>query len=759
MRSIRPLLYLWMGSIGTILLGQNLQLGDIKKSVTAITENINAADQQFRILDTAIDNLDYKACRNTLTLLRQTAWGEAPSSSLKSNIADLTHHTEAAYQELTRHALRDVVTKTDWIQLKEDYAEIRDSVKMIITKLRDIQKKIAAIGLTAQAKIKEKKELEGKALEFITAFVMKRTASTRDSLYQELVLQLERLGLTIEDVRFLSRWDQLEKNVRYDSLIVLTGKLADHWLRQETAEVFAEVLRMASDLQDKKITLDEVYTLANNRMIEKLEEEIGGTALAKAAADEFSVPKVEVLQVTLNHPEEVFLQPISGEQRYILYKEKIYRYDKHKTEYTYIQAVDARLENFELRFQPVIVKARINGDPKPAADTLYINTVYLKFYHYVDQLADKLTSYLRPIVMDKTSAGKVNYDDEKNNLVFEPDIRPTRSRFIGVAQTSSNGNNYEAPSVYTNQTDAALYLKNLFRVELIADDYESNRLCDEKWTMIRHQPIRINAYGPASWMIATIEPSKNIGGDGQVTRVNSRNTAQIKVNFEGTLVDQRFESAGGKFLYLIPHGPMRWIRYLKAGFVLNWKGDLERIDSLRGATVKEKLIDLYSENSESMLYFTFPVLSQLSRGRSYVMDWLVIRPMVYHERFKVQDAAGTYRAYDKLTGGLQVRLLDAQHFGRYNWRLMGGVDYRASSYYVQSEAVHTKSHYDRIGGRLSYFGELQPYNHTELYGKIGIVNMPGASQRYWMMYVSLNYRLNPLDVIAMTKKIIVPGGE
>ncbi|HNB09637.1 MAG TPA: hypothetical protein PK754_08770 [bacterium] len=624
MRSIRPLLYLWMGSIGTILLGQNLQLGDIKKSVTAITENINTADQQFRMLDTAIDNLDYKACRNTLTSLRQTAWGEAPSSSLKSNIADLTRHTETAYQELARHALRDVVTKTDWIQLKEDYAEIRDSVKMIITKLRDMQQKIAGIGLTAQAKIKEKKELEEKALEFITALVMKRTVSTRDSLYQVLVAQLERLGLTIEDVRFLSRWDQLEKNARYDSLIVLTGKLADHWLRQETAEVFAEVLRMASDLQDKKITLDEVYTLANNRMIEKLEEEIGGTALAKAAADEFSVPKVEALQVTLNHPEEVFLQPISGEQRYILYKEKIYRYEKQKTEYTYIQAFDAKLENFELRFQPVIVKVRINGDPQPVADTLYINTVYLKFYHYVDQLADKLTSYLSPIVTGKTSEEKVNYVDEQNNLVFEPDIRQTRSRFIGIAQDTTNGK----ISAYTDQIEAALYLKNLFRVELIADDYESNRLCDEKWTMIRHQPVRIKAYGPASWMIATIEPSKNIGGDGQVTRVNSRNTAQIKVNFEGTLCDNRFGDKGGKFLFFISHGPMRWLRYLKAGFVLNWKGDLERIDSLRGATVKEKLIDLYSENSESMLYFTFPVLSQLSRGRSYVMDWLVIRPMV-----------------------------------------------------------------------------------------------------------------------------------
>ena len=789
------------------LMGQ-ISLEAIKDDVLTISTNIKQLNSNISEADTLLRKHEFiNFVVKTKQIINEIG-GHENSKSLKSNIRNLLHSIEDASKSITEVSVGAIITKTKWVEMKEDYIEIRDSIKTITSAFVLLRDNLGCLGTTVRDSLNGISLLHLENDQLVLPLICEALENTDSPLAQSftevkrfLEDHLNEYGLTVSDFAFLT-----SSQPKPDSLKILAQKILRNSIPDKLFVEWADVISDISMLIDKQTTINEVYSIANRKLIEKLEEDINGAEFAKKAAEEFAVPQVDVFEFKLGNAEEVYLYDIVKDKKYIWLNDSLIDYSI-TNRYSSISAFDYKLTDFEIKStDPIIFSGKIGDTLR--YQKINLNPIRLKFYYYVDELEDKFNKKLKPVISkeekdcltDRIKKYTNNQLESKKEKIHEK-TKPIKELLLKMSNKDSNTakdkeiltkmilelkndselqslredslriekDNKKRISQYdaldedfsflevivigdrlflspTSEVNSALSIVNLFQAKTISKDYETSRIADADFTVIKNNPVRLKAYGPSSKLNATIEAVQNLGNRDDKLNESSKQAAELKLNFEGTAFVSRFKKNCLLF------------RYLKAGFTLNWKGNIDELDSLK-ATAQDKLVDLYSGNSESIFYVTFPLFSIQSPSKEYLWDLFVIRPQLYQQKFRQNNPTSSNTTYDKLTVGSQMRFIDVQSYGSTNIRFMFGLDYFRDRFQFDSTSQLIKTKPNKkpfIYKKPFIFAEAQLFNLYNVFSKVHVRNLWGRSLKEMEVSVSLNYRINPLDAVEVIKKVILP---
>lgn len=318
---------------------------------------------------------------------------------------------------------------------------------------------------------------------------------------------------------------------------------------------------------------------------------------------------------------------------------------------------------------------------------------------------------------------------------------------------------------YSLAEDSGLYIINLFAPKVIEGSYETSRLLNGSYTVSKSSSPRLQAYGPSSALYATIEASKNMGNKPDLYATSTTTMANLRINFEFTQHCKKFDNEES----------VKWFRFVKAGYSVNYRGNADRLaidSSASNEEVKNSLVDIFSDNSENIGYLSVPLLSvRLEKGlgrfgnkyaifdQGGVFDLLVGSVRIFQDKFTLDSVNGKANRAVKTAWGYRLAVMDYQDYGQFNYRFNIGFDVRGRTFRVnENNEVEQKDRMPRwIFANLS-IGNLYNVSWTVGYRyqfrKWRPLDSVGDSG-FW--YLSLSYRVNPLDAYEVIKRVIVGG--
>ena len=582
----------------------------------------------------------------------------------------------------------------------------------------------------------------------------------------------------------------------------------------ETAQLDANSLELIIPYNKISVFFAELASLDEGNLatisLEHAKEKIAGAEFAAEVAEEFAIPKIEAIKLSFGDPHEIYLEDRHGNQ-FIALRDLLYERAhgiEHPISYESVSEMHCEVKDFELNYGELRLTGQHTcekeGDCKKNEESDYQTFSFyeteFKRYFFFEELPVEFQQNLIPltnidILADRYGSSLLDhcdfdlknkiqnlelYEEKKGDgdklVQYLKKVFKGRNFYIKKGQPVDNGCGPLAYKIlYTDNKDLRgnFRMVRLLDVELLATQYETSRIADGLYKITDIQSSDIKAFGPSAKLSATIEALKNEGQAPAVTNDNSsNNTGEIKLKLDYTLLNSspRYES-------LFPSR----LRYAKLGYNLNYKGHLDLVNTTKG-TVQDRLLDLYSDNAQNVFFLRFPLLTISQKPKhSNVWDLGVIEIQLYEEKFKLKrigaDAAEETLTHKRRSWGVKIAVLDLQNYGQTNFRAQTGVNIRTNNFAVSMDGRSIET---IPSNRVFVFGEISWGNLYPVFVIAGFRRPAGEWDGFWpkfwrgidldksspknllsypfrdtsVLYFSINYRINPLDVIAITKKVL-----
>jgi predicted nucleic acid-binding Zn-ribbon protein len=706
-------------SLDSVNTGSTLQT--VIDAINSANENFNK-DSLIAILKKEIGYDTYKTkVGNIKTIIDKT---KDKSKELEKNVKKLGKAIDKEFQSLKKQNFADTVEETDLLNLKDDYIQIKQSITNIVFNLRKSTTEIIALRDHLYGIIKTSDEIIDSL----------RTAKPRD------------IGIIAK--------------------AVLKAEILNNTTDKEFETLYTLITEIVFNLSFKKDLMAQVYEIG----LEKLE--IEGKKQAQAVQTAFALPEVDVMELKLGKAEDIYLEFYDQEEmkackgeKYIFINNKKESYNRNGKHYSNINAIEFRVDDYEMRFTN---KVSFNNGKQE----FYIDDIKFKYYYYVNEIRDVLETKVHPIIeLTKNEAQALNKNqkeirqlkDAKTNhkekiVALENELKENPNEKISYAVNYYDRDkavelgtdeyfftiNGEDTLSLTKEMDSSLVIVNLFKPQVLKPDYQSSRIKNGKFTISETQTVKLKAPGPSAYVWATVEALKNMGAKPKDHKSSVNNTSEFRLNFEGT-----------KDLY--PFGTAKataCLRYAKLGFNMIYKGDVNNIKIPEDPNAaKDTLINLYSEDAENLLYLSVPLISWRPRayGNAFtklfkahsIYDFLVISPYVYFDSYKFTTDSTTNREDANFKFGLKVTAVDWQSY-YYNFRFRLGCDWIDGQFEKGNDNPEWITYFFTsmdIGFDKDVFFKLG-YRHKFKESNSGVA------------FASINYRINPLDVVEVIKGVI-----
>jgi hypothetical protein len=728
-------------SLDSVNTGSTLQT--VINAIDSANGNFNK-DSLIAILKKKIGYDTYKTkVDNIKSIIDKT---KAKSKELEKNVKKLGKAIDKEFQSLKKQNFADTVEETDLLNLKDDYIQIKRSITNIVFNLRK------------------------STTEIITL---------RDHLYGIIKTSDE----IIDSLRTAE-----PKDIGKIAKAVLKAEILNNTTDKEFETLYTLITEIVFNLSFKKDLMAQVYEIG----LEKLE--IEGKKQAQAVQTAFALPEVDVMELKLGKAEDIYLEFYDQDEvmkdhkgeKYIFIKNKKEPYNRNSKHYSNINAIEFRVDDYEMRFTN---KVSFNNGKQE----FYIDDIKFKYYYYVNEIRDVLETKVHPIIeLTENEAQALNKNQNKIRLLKDT-INTHQEKIVALENELKEKKNKElkrfqeivalenelkenpnekisyAVNYYdrdkavelgtdeyfftingkntlslTKEMDSSLVIVNLFKPQVLKPDYQSSRIKNGKFTISETQTVKLKAPGPSAYVWATVEALKNMGAKPKDHKSSVNNTSEFRLNFEGT-----------KDLY--PFGTAKataYLRYAKLGFNMIYKGDVNNIKIPEDPNAaKDTLINLYSEDAENLLYLSVPLISWRPRayGNAFtkffkahsIYDFLVISPYVYFDSYKFTTDSTTNREDANFKFGLKVTAVDWQSY-YYNFRFRLGCDWIDGQFEKGNDNPEWITYFFTsmdIGFDKDVFFKLG-YRHKFKESNSGVA------------FASINYRINPLDVVEVIKGVI-----
>jgi hypothetical protein len=694
-------------SLDSVNTGSTLQT--VINVINSANGNFNK-DNLIAILKKEIGYDTYKTkVGNIKSIIDKT---KAKSKELEKNVKKLGKAIDKEFQSLKKQNFADTVEETDLLNLKDDYIQIKQSITNIVFNLRKSTTEIIAL---------------------------------RDHLYGIIKTSDE----IIDSLRTAE-----PKDIGKIAKAVLKAEILNNTTDKEFETLYTLITEIVFNLSFKKDLMAQVYEIG----LEKLE--IEGKKQAQAVQTAFALPEVDVMELKLGKAEDIYLEFYDQEEmkacksekyikgeKYIFINNKKESYNRNGKHYSNINAIEFRVDDYEMRFTN---KVSFNNGKQE----FYIDDIKFKYYYYVNEIRDVLETKVHPIIeLTESEAQALNKNQNKIRLLKEnpnEKISHTVNYYYRGKAVELGADEYfftinkEDSLSLTKEMDSSLVIVNLFKPQVLKPDYQSSRIKNGKFTISETQTVKLKAPGPSAYVWATVEALKNMGAKPKDHKSSVNNTSEFRLNFEGT-----------KDLY--PFGTAKataYLRYAKLGFNMIYKGDVNNIKIPEDPNAaKDTLINLYSEDAENLLYLSVPLMSWRPRayGNAFtklfkahsIYDFLVISPYVYFDSYKFTTDSTTNREEANFKRGLKVTAVDWQSY-YYNFRFRLGCDWIDGQFEKGNDNPEWITYFFTsmdIGFDKDVFFKLG-YRHKFKESNSGVA------------FASINYRINPLDVVEVIKGVI-----
>ena len=568
----------------------------------------------------------------------------------------------------------------------------------------------------------------------------------------------------------------------------------------ELGEANAELVALISDLVD--LEERDLVNIALNHAKEKIE----GAEFAEEVAEKFKIPKVKVLDLRFSEPKDVYLEDTQG-NRYVVLDDDLVKHTAGQ--YTGIADISFEVENFEMKYGELVFEGRAGSKQTLTfADLQFKRYFFIKdlipvfekevvpattieiltrSYETVPTLLAHCAIDLQKEIYALKDLGTVREDPEQLTKYLNEQFEGhkfylTKDPFSSNILYTLDKKPRKHLSFLKEKKKSDFHFVNLFEPELLAAKYETARIANGQYEINDIESSKIKTYGPSPKLSATIEAVKNTGDEPDIAESSSNTTGELKLKFDYTLVN-RFKAKGW-------WRPI-WFRYAKFGYNLNYKGHLDKVgteteeeaekanteekkvedENTEEPSVEERLLNLYSDDAQNLFYFRLPLLTLSQKPRqSNVLDIGVIDVQLYEEKFKLTKESEEAITSKKRSWGVKLTTFDLQNYGETNFRVQFGINARTNNYELNEAGDAIEENNDKP---VFWFGEFFWGNLYPVFVTVGARKMVGELDGYvpnlnqpWnfivanpfssktVVYFSVNYRINPLDVISMTKKIL-----